>query len=91
MLTADDLASWLEADHQRDDMMGKVVKEAEGCGLRLRRARTECEHTEVQEVWNARKTQRLPVLVTREERRAAGENADVHVHLVGIVTSFDLL
>ena len=45
VLTADDLASWLEDADQRNDRMGKTVKEAEGCGLRLRRARTERECT----------------------------------------------
>ena len=91
VLTADDLASWLEDADQRNDRMGKTVKEAEGCGLRLRRARTERECTLVQEVWSAYETRPLPVLVTREERRAEGGYSRMDIHLVGIVTSFDLL
>ena len=33
VLTADDLASWLGADDQREDRMGKTVKQAMKCGI----------------------------------------------------------
>ena len=60
-------------------------------GLRFRRARTEPECTRVEEVWNACETLGLPLLVTREPGRGEGKEPEIAMHLVGIVTSFDLL
>lgn len=100
VLTADDLVSWLGTDDQRKGKhdprkcrMGMTVKQAKKCGLGFRRAPTERECTLVQGIWNACEVGRLPLLVTREER---GEECNARkpksvLHLVGIVTSFDLL
>ncbi|MXY51640.1 MAG: hypothetical protein F4Y86_03805 [Gammaproteobacteria bacterium] len=101
VLTADDLAHWLGTDGRCNVEKGKKVREAkmdmnvedaEKCGLRFRCARTEPECTRVEEVWNACETLGLPLLVTREPARGEGKEPKIAaMHLVGIVTSFDLL
>ncbi|MYE23757.1 MAG: hypothetical protein F4Y01_07395 [Gammaproteobacteria bacterium] len=100
VLTADDLASWLGTLDQRKGKhdprkrkMGMTVKQAKERGLEFRRARTERECTPVQGAWNACEAGRLPLLVTREEPREASEDGNPNsvLHLVGIVTAFDLL
>lgn len=92
VVTAEDLAAFLGTNDQRNRRMAKTVERAEECGLRVSVAATACEGTSVQEVWDRRAC--LPLMVIREryhQRKGKSCDFEKDLHLVGIVTPFDLL